>query len=639
MSFPAPLSLEDRKADLLFAGGVGVGLLVCALLYLRFPTIVLVWFLSATISYAVVPLVDRMSRRIPRSLAVAVIAVAAVGGIVGGLLLFAPAVVTQLAHLPTAFGVVRKEIEPRMAALGRWLPAGAVRLVEWAVDSTRSRLASAEPNPETLSAWAGRAAGAVSAVTTGILLVPLFVVMMLQGYHHFLASVADLVPPRWRERCLSRVAEADDVLSGFVRGQLVVALVLIALYGAAFSLVGIPLALLVAIFAGIGELVPYLGGFIAVSFGSLMAVAGGRPGRVLWVLVAYATIQTVQGIFISPWIVGQKVKLSPVTVIVALAIGADLLGFVGLLAAVPATALLKVAVRALVCAYRNTSLFSPLSLLVLALGLASGAACSVDRNVLLTAPAGGGEPNRAAELLGVHCPVAPSTGGFSTTADRFDLLAPPVGARRIGVRVDRGAVHLSPGREPALVWAARVVGRSSASEQDAGAVRDSAQLVHAVDAELVAAAVLGSAGVRTSTGDSEICVVGLVPPGYEVAVDVGVGQASVDGLTAAFQLQVTSGTARVLLAGSRLAAPSAVSVELGAAELLTPPAGQPFDASLTLQLQAGGIILTGGAPQFPGLTKQPLGNLGELATGQLGAGGEPLVVSVGSGRISLGPRP
>jgi predicted PurR-regulated permease PerM len=168
----------------------------------------------------------------------------------------------------------------------------------------------------------------------------------------------NLIPPRWRARFRQRGGQLNTVLGGFIRGQLLVALVLGVLYATAFSIIGIPLAVFVGLIAGLGELVPYLGGAIALLLGSLMALAGGQLIDILWVVITFVVLQALEGTVISPWIVGSRARLGAGTVIVALAVGGQLFGILGLLLAVPVAAMLKVALASALDGYRQTAFYT-----------------------------------------------------------------------------------------------------------------------------------------------------------------------------------------------------------------------------------------------------------------------------------------
>ncbi len=355
---PANPSLDRRHADLAFAASVVFGVLIWAVVYLWFPGVATMLFLGAILAYALLPLVDWLHRKhVPRVAGVLLVALVGAGLIALIVVLMAPAVALQIAELPEMVRETWSQIRGVWDGLRDRIPANLADDVERFSSSLEQRAQDALPGASTLTDWASRAASGVGTVASAIVFVPIFVFLMLRGYHRFVDRSADLVPPRWRDRFFERSTQADEVLSGFIRGQLLVAVITGALYALAFTIIGVPLALVVGLLAGLGELVPFLGGAIALVLASLLALAGGNPIDVLWVVVAFAAVQTLEGALISPWIMGRKVQLGPSIVIVALAVGSQLFGFIGLLAAVPIAAVLKVAARAAIDAYRASPFF------------------------------------------------------------------------------------------------------------------------------------------------------------------------------------------------------------------------------------------------------------------------------------------
>lgn len=344
----------DRGADFAFAVTALGLVLVGSVLYLAFPSIVGVLLVSGLLAYALLPLVDILARWLPRLLAVVAVALVGAGVVALAITLLTPLVIREVEGLGEALRRISE-------LLVRAYQGARERLPEFAtlwIDRTARSLARQGPaDAATLAEWFRAASGGFAVVATGIVFAPIFVFMMLRSYHRVVGGLGTLIPLPWRPRFHQRVAEADRVLSGYIRGQLLVAAIVAVLYSAAFSIIGIPLAILVGLVAGIGELIPYLGGAIALIFGSLMALAGGEPLDVLWVVLVFAAVQGLEGGVISPLIVGARAKLGPVAVIVSLAIGAQLFGFLGLLFAVPAAGVIKVAARAAIDAYHQTRFF------------------------------------------------------------------------------------------------------------------------------------------------------------------------------------------------------------------------------------------------------------------------------------------
>jgi predicted PurR-regulated permease PerM len=134
--------------------------------------------------------------------------------------------------------------------------------------------------------------------------------------------------------------------------------VLAVLYGGAYALLGVRLAVPIGIAAGMLNFIPYLGGAFALAAGVLMSLLDGwHTGQLLGVVVAYTVVQALEGFVITPRIVGNTVGLPEIWMLVALFVGGEILGFSGVLLAVPAAAVAKIFVARAVQYYRTTELF------------------------------------------------------------------------------------------------------------------------------------------------------------------------------------------------------------------------------------------------------------------------------------------
>lgn len=349
--------LDNRQADFAFAATVVLVVLVTALLYVAFSHILAVLLISALLSYALLPVVNRLAKEMPRWIAVALVTLAALGLLVLVFVLALPAAGRELQDIGEVVSQVQQVVQRIWSGLLSWLPGPVATWLDRLANSLFQGATSGAPSPGTLAEWARTAGTGVASVATGILFVPIFVVVMLRKFPRLGSAAVTAVPPRWRDRFTERLQQLDQVLAGFIRGQLLVALIIAFLYVTAFVIIGIPLAILVGLLAGLGELVPYLGGAIALVLGVLMALAGGQPLDALWVAIVFAAVQGLEGSVISPMVVGRQAKLGAGTVIVALAIGGQLFGIMGLLLAVPVAAMLKVAAAAAVDGYRQTDFY------------------------------------------------------------------------------------------------------------------------------------------------------------------------------------------------------------------------------------------------------------------------------------------
>jgi predicted PurR-regulated permease PerM len=138
-------------------------------------------------------------------------------------------------------------------------------------------------------------------------------------------------------------AKMSQSLGGWVLGTLIAMFLIGSLTAIGLLLVGVPYALLLGILAGITELVPYLGPWISGAVAVVVTlVTTGDPLTVVWVIIVFLIIQEVEGNVIEPLVMHRAVKLDPWLVLVAILVGGELLGLIGVILAVPVAALLQV---------------------------------------------------------------------------------------------------------------------------------------------------------------------------------------------------------------------------------------------------------------------------------------------------------
>jgi predicted PurR-regulated permease PerM len=168
-----------------------------------------------------------------------------------------------------------------------------------------------------------------------------------------------LIPPRLRARVTSFTSDCDTVLGQYLRGQLIVMLLMAAFYSVGLALFGFDLAVPVGVFTGLAIFVPYVG----FGIGLVLALLAGALQFTGWygpiaVFVVYGIGQIVEGLFLTPKMVGERIGMSPLTVIFALFAFGHLLGFVGVLIALPASALTAVAAARLRAGYTQSALYT-----------------------------------------------------------------------------------------------------------------------------------------------------------------------------------------------------------------------------------------------------------------------------------------
>jgi hypothetical protein len=190
------------------------------------------------------------------------------------------------------------------------------------------------------------------------LLVPVFAAYLLYDFDRIIRGVRDLVPLRYRGYVVEVARDVDVVLGEFVRGQLIVMMILAVLYATAYMILGVRLGVLIGVVAGLLSFIPYVGGGVAVGLGVAMSLVYWTGwGQLVGVVVAYSIIQALEGLVITPRVVGDKVGLSAVWVLFALLVGGELFGFMGVLLALPAAAVIKIFVMRGLTWYRASEMF------------------------------------------------------------------------------------------------------------------------------------------------------------------------------------------------------------------------------------------------------------------------------------------
>jgi predicted PurR-regulated permease PerM len=176
-----------------------------------------------------------------------------------------------------------------------------------------------------------------------LMLIPFLVYYFLVDYGAMRARVERLIPPRYRAITSDLIGRISNVLSSYVRSQLLIGLVMGLLYSLGFAILGIPLAITVGMLAGMLNFIPYLGTLIGLVLSLLfLALDNAGIGRFLGVLGVFALVQSIEGYYLTPKLIGSRLHLHPLWVLTGLLIGGNLFGLVGIILAVPVIAIAKV---------------------------------------------------------------------------------------------------------------------------------------------------------------------------------------------------------------------------------------------------------------------------------------------------------
>jgi len=357
---PFSLNPEQKQTVLWLA----IGLVLVALLGYLGP--VLAPFVAAAIlAYALNPAVDWLSLRrpgrvaVPRSLAVIVVMLLLLAAILALILVVLPIMQKQIPLLqekiPGALTRLNAFLSPKLADIGvrvRLDEVGIKRLVSqyFATSSDEiwsSVLASAKVGSAAVLGWLAT-----------LTLIPIALFYLLLDWHAVLARAESVIPRRWAGQVVNFGREADGLLAQYLRGQLAVMLVLSFYYSAALALFDFDVAVPVGVITGLLVFIPYLGFGLGLVLALIAAVLQFEGLYGVFVVAGiYGAGQVIESFFLTPRLVGERIGLHPLTVIFALMAFGHLFGFVGVLLALPASAILAVALSHLRMQYINSSFY------------------------------------------------------------------------------------------------------------------------------------------------------------------------------------------------------------------------------------------------------------------------------------------
>ncbi|MDH3654391.1 MAG: AI-2E family transporter [Myxococcales bacterium] len=347
---------------------LGVSLAVGWLLFTLRGVLAPVFF-AFLIAYMLDPLVDRIEqsrllrdRSIGRAVGIAVLLLGVFAIAVISLLVILPMVYEEISsfvkRLPGLVARSRAEWEPILLEYGLQVPNSVGDAFEELHLDLQSVLTKGYTPATAVAKWLlGGTASAVGAIVAS-LMIPVFAFYLLYDFDALVARAADLIPPRHRPQAYGFFREVDEVLGQFFRGQFTVMAILAVLYSVGYGSIGVPLALPIGIMAGLLSFIPYLGSTLALGTALLMTALDWQGWtQVLWVLGVHAIIQGLEGFVITPKIMGDTVGISAIAVLFALLVGAELLGFTGVLLAVPAAAVIKILIQRIDGGYRKSEFF------------------------------------------------------------------------------------------------------------------------------------------------------------------------------------------------------------------------------------------------------------------------------------------
>jgi predicted PurR-regulated permease PerM len=357
----------------LLAKVVLYGLVITALV-LVFRSVESVLFpvlLSLLIAYLLDPTIDSLEERgWSRTTAIGVFLAVGAGGLSLFLLFLYPTIAHQIAALveglPKLVTAVEDDLIPWLQTnAGVEIPASAEQAIMDYGETIRGQIPNVTKaiGAGVSGVWAQL--GSVAASAINLVMIPVFTFYFLRDFDRMRDSLVDYLPAANRDFFMDRAKRVDEVVGAWFRGQCEVALILGVLYAIGLALVfglsgvGAGAGIAIGLIAGLLNIIPYFGFLIGFVLSMLMVLLDwSGPLPVVGVLATFGIVQGLEGWVITPRIVGEKVGLSPVVVIIALLLGQEILGLVGILLALPIAGGLRVLAPDFIAYWRASSWYT-----------------------------------------------------------------------------------------------------------------------------------------------------------------------------------------------------------------------------------------------------------------------------------------
>lgn len=340
-----PIHIANKRLTL----GVGVAVVVALMLWVLGPVLV-PFAVAGVLAYALHPAVVRMHKAapwLPHVLCVMLIELLALLAVMGVLFLLVPILTREIPLLQQQLPTLLDRLAAFLNAL---LDKYGWRLTLDVASIKAQLLTYLSANRgdwmEPLVASLKLGGSFALAVLGNLILIPVVLFYLLKDWDRWVSQVVLWVPLHWRPAYDSFMRECDEVLGQYLHGQILVMLALSVFYAVGLYAFGLDLALPIGVFTGLAVCVPYLGfglGLILALFAGFLQFASLKA--LLMVAVVFGAGQLLESFWLTPKWVGERIGLHPLAVIFALLALGQLFGFVGVLVALPASAVILVALR------------------------------------------------------------------------------------------------------------------------------------------------------------------------------------------------------------------------------------------------------------------------------------------------------
>jgi predicted PurR-regulated permease PerM len=294
-------------------------------------------------AYLMSPIVERLDRFMPRPAAILIVYAIFIGVVVGVVWWITPAVTHQIAELseraPDYYATAQEWGRDVLAWYNALPLSDDVR--QYIENSLRNLGGAIVQGLQQAAAGAANLVTRTMGFIVGFVIIPFWLFYLLKDYGRGVEALNSMIPRTWRNDVWRILRIINGILSSYIRGQLLLGLIVGVATTIGLMAVGAPYALLLGIISGITEIIPVIGPILGAIPGVAIAAFSGNWVLLLLVLGVYILVQQLENNFLVPKIQGDSVKLHPTVIMVALVIGSQVGGIVGLIAAVPVAAILR----------------------------------------------------------------------------------------------------------------------------------------------------------------------------------------------------------------------------------------------------------------------------------------------------------
>lgn len=343
--------MEDARKAIIFTASI-LGFIISGLIIYKLSPVITPFLIAFFLAYLFNPLITALTnigtkQHLPRTLAVVFIFLILVFLI--GLVFFwlMPALIRELSglveYIPELINWLQIKVVPIMEQLFD-------TKIEFNIASMKELLRHQASHISQGAAWVSQTilqSGlgiAYTLINVGIIIVVTFYLM--RDWNKVKIAFIELFNKRGAKTANSLLQKCNDVLGAFLRGQLMVMLALGIIYSIGLSLIGVKFSLILGMMSGLLSIVPYFGSIVGVVVSTITATVQFQDWlHPTLVLLAFGVGQTLESMILTPYLVGDKLGLHPIAVIFAIMAGGQLMGFVGILIALPVAAILVVMMR------------------------------------------------------------------------------------------------------------------------------------------------------------------------------------------------------------------------------------------------------------------------------------------------------